>query len=170
LADVLPEPTVTLAGTDATAELLDKEMERSSLDGAGPFRITVPVEEVPPVGPGGLSVRSLMAGPRSDNATPGLDPAIEIVTEVVLTTCLVVTVTVTVDAPAGTGTLHGAGFPASAGLLLERVTLVPEGAGPFRVTVQRTGSPPTTMALSHASDEAEALVTDTQTSSDTKVK
>ena len=49
VAVVAPAATVTLAGTCAAAVLL---LDRATTDppvGAGPFNVTVPVDEVPPI-------------------------------------------------------------------------------------------------------------------------
>src|SRR5437879_7294055 len=51
---VAPAATVTLAGTVAAEALLERET-RAPLPGAGPLRVTVPVEEDPPVILVGLS-------------------------------------------------------------------------------------------------------------------
>ena len=52
-ADVDPAATVTLAGTVVEGSLL-VNVTRALLDGAGPFSVTVPVEEAPPVTVDGL--------------------------------------------------------------------------------------------------------------------
>ena len=54
VAVVLPAATVTLAGTVAEVLLLDKETEMPPV-GAAAFRVTVPVEGLPPVTEVGLS-------------------------------------------------------------------------------------------------------------------
>ena len=48
--------TVTLAGTCAAAELLLDRVTTAPPAGAGPFRVTVPVEVLPPIVEVGLSV------------------------------------------------------------------------------------------------------------------
>ena len=53
-AVVLPAATVTLAGTVAEGLVLDNATVMPSI-GAGVFRVTVPVEELPPVTEAGLS-------------------------------------------------------------------------------------------------------------------
>jgi hypothetical protein len=53
--------TVTLDGTCAAEVLLLERLTTAPLAGAGPFRVTVPVEEVPPITELGLSVTVLRA-------------------------------------------------------------------------------------------------------------
>jgi hypothetical protein len=56
LALLAPAGTVTLAGTAATPVLLLERETTAPPAGAGPLRVTVPVEDVPPVTLVGLSV------------------------------------------------------------------------------------------------------------------
>jgi len=58
---VAPAATVTLAGSVAAEALLERET-RAPLPGAGPLRVTVPVEEDPPVTLVGLSVTEESVG------------------------------------------------------------------------------------------------------------
>lgn len=51
--------TVTLVGTRAAAVLLLERVTTAPPDGAGPLRVTVPVEEVPPITEVGLTVTAL---------------------------------------------------------------------------------------------------------------
>jgi len=51
--------TVTLAGTCAAAVLLLDRVTTAPPAGAGPFSVTVPVEEVPPITEVGLRVTEL---------------------------------------------------------------------------------------------------------------
>ena len=53
--------TVTLAGTCAAAVLLLDSVTTAPPAGAGPFKVTVPVEEVPPITEVGLRVTELSA-------------------------------------------------------------------------------------------------------------
>jgi hypothetical protein len=55
VAVVAPDATVTLAGTVAAALLLESDTAAPPL-GAAPLRVTVPVDEVPPVTDAGLRV------------------------------------------------------------------------------------------------------------------
>ena len=54
VAVVAPAATVTLAGTLAAAVLPLDRVTTAPFAGAGPFRVTVPVEEVPPITEAGL--------------------------------------------------------------------------------------------------------------------
>ena len=54
VAMVAPARTVTLAGTVAAAVLLLERVTDAPPVGAGPLRVTVPVEELPPVTLAGL--------------------------------------------------------------------------------------------------------------------
>jgi hypothetical protein len=59
VAVVAPEPTVTLTGTVATEALLLLIVTTAPLPGAGPFSVTVPVDELPPRTDVGLNVTEL---------------------------------------------------------------------------------------------------------------
>jgi len=61
VADVAPAGTVTEAGTCASADELASDTTNPPA-GAGPVRVTVPVEEVPPVTVVGLSDSELRTG------------------------------------------------------------------------------------------------------------
>lgn len=67
-AVLVPYPTVTLAGTVAADELLERFTATPPL-GADPLRVTVPVEEDPPVTLVGLSVTDESVG---DPGPPGV--------------------------------------------------------------------------------------------------
>ena len=56
VADVIPAATVTELGTVAIEVLLLERLTEIPFDGAGPFRVTVPVEGVPPLTVEGLRV------------------------------------------------------------------------------------------------------------------
>lgn len=56
-----PAATVTLAGTVAYALLLDSPTTAPAV-GAGPFRVAVPMVELPPLTVDGLMVRELSEG------------------------------------------------------------------------------------------------------------
>ena len=62
VALVLPEGTVTLEGTVATAVLALERVTTTPADGAGPESITVPVDGVSPFTVVGLRVRELTTG------------------------------------------------------------------------------------------------------------
>ena len=57
-----PAATVTLAGTRATVVLLLESTTCAPPVGAGPLRVTVPVEEFPPTKLAGFSVRDVGVG------------------------------------------------------------------------------------------------------------
>jgi hypothetical protein len=59
VAVVAPAATVTLAGTCAAAVLLLDRVTAAPPAGAAPFKVTVPVEEVPPITEVGLKVTEL---------------------------------------------------------------------------------------------------------------
>jgi len=61
VAEVAPAATVTLAGTCEAAVLLLKSVTTAPLDGAGPVRVTVPVDDVAPTTEVGLSVTEASA-------------------------------------------------------------------------------------------------------------
>jgi hypothetical protein len=113
-------------------------------EGAGPFRVTVPVDVPPPITVLGLRIK--------DARVPGLMVRVaervvlyvaDTVTDVALATAVVVTVKVLVVVPAATVILAGS---AAAELLSDRVTVIPpEGAAPFRDTVPVEELPPTTL-------------------------
>ncbi len=63
VAVVAPAATVTLAGTVATAVLLLVSVTTAPPEGAALLRVTVPVEEVPPVTVAGLRLRDDMEAP-----------------------------------------------------------------------------------------------------------
>jgi hypothetical protein len=62
VALVAPAATVTLAGTWAADVLLLVRVTTAPPDGAGPVKVTVPVDEVPPFTELGLSVTVLSPG------------------------------------------------------------------------------------------------------------
>jgi hypothetical protein len=136
--------TVTLAGTCAAAALLLERVTTTPPAGARPFRVTVPVEEVPPITTLGVRVTELNAAAKTFNVAAFVEPYVpEIANAVLAATALVITVKVVVVAPAATVT--PAGTSATAVLLLDRVTTAPPaGAGLLSVTVPVEEVPPRT--------------------------
>ena len=61
VAVVLPAGTVTLASTVATDVLLLVRVTTAPPDGAGPVKVTVPVDEVPPFTEAGLRLTEVSA-------------------------------------------------------------------------------------------------------------
>ena len=143
VAVVLPAGTVTLEGSCA-AELLSESDTTIPPEGAGPVRVTVPIDELPPVTDVGLTVTALSAAGLIVKVACTVFPlkVADSVDVVVVVTTLVVTVKVAVVEPANTVTLPGVW---AAELLSDRVTTTPpEGAGPFSVTVPVDETPPAT--------------------------
>jgi len=137
-AVVAPAGTVTLAGTATTAVLLLDTVTTAPTAGAAALSVIVPVDVPPPrtlvgwrlsdvsVGVPGVTVSC------ADWVTPPLVP--EIVTVVAVVTALVATANVAVVPPAATVTPPGT--VATAGLLLDRVTVTPPlGAAEDSMTV-----------------------------------
>lgn len=154
-----PVATVTLAGTCTAAVLLLVSEIVAPPVGAAPLRVTVPVDEFPPVTLVGFSVTD-----DNDTEAPGftvsvalLEPLLYvpvIVTLVTLATELVVTVNVAVVDPAATLTLIGT--CAAVVLLLVRETLAPPvGAAPLSVTVPVDELPPVTLVGLSVTDDNE---------------
>jgi hypothetical protein len=157
VAVVAPLATVTLDGTAATAVLVLESATTAPPLGAGPLRLTVPVEGVPPVTLEGLrpSEESVTGGGITVSDAVRVAPPYdaEMVTDVVVDTTLVLTVKVAVVAPLATVTLDGT--EATAVLLLESdTTAPPPGAGALRVTQPVEGVPPTTLAGLRLSEES----------------
>ena len=147
VAVLAPEATVTLTGTAATEVLLLLIVTRPPPAGAGPFSVTVPVDELPPRTDVGFNVTALsVAGTGVTVNEPVLvlfAYDAEMLMELLLATGEVVTVNVTVLAFAGTIMLTGT-VAIELSLLLSATKAPDEGAGPFRVTVPLDELPPTT--------------------------
>jgi len=164
LALMEPAGTVTLDGTLATPLLLESAI-CAPPEGAGPLKVTVPVEDPmsgPPITLGGFSVSEASVGScggftvrEAVFVTPPKDA--EMVTEVDAATALVVTVNVAEVAPAGTVTLEGT--CATVVSLLDSETCAPlEGAAALKVTVPvEDCEPPTTVVGFNVSEERETV-------------
>ena len=117
VALVAPPATVTLAGTRAAAVLLLASVTCAPPAGAGPLRVTVPVDGLAPVTLVGLSASEVGTGGKtvSDPVRVPLPYDAEIVAAVETPTALVVTVKVALVPPPTTVTLAGT---IAAGLVL----------------------------------------------------
>ena len=157
---VLPAGTVTLAGTVAAEVLPLVSVTTVPPVGAAPFKVTVPVEDVPEVTDVGFNVTD-------DTETGGVtvstalwllpEAAAVIVTAVDVATVRVVTVKVVLVLPAGTVTL--AGTVAAEVLPLVSVTTVPPvGAAPFKVTVPVEDVPEVTDVGFNVTDDTAGVV------------
>jgi len=141
-ADVAPAGTITLAGTVADeSELL--KLTITPLEGANPFRYTVPVAGIPPITAAEDSARDVNPNGLTVKTAGFVRPAYaaEIVTLVWAATLVVAISNFAEVAPAGTVTLFGT---VADELELLKLTTTPlDGAGPFRYTLPVDGIPPT---------------------------
>jgi hypothetical protein len=157
---VLPEGTVTLAGTVATEVLPLVSVTTVPPVGAAPLNVTVPVEDVPEVTDVGLNVTDdTETGGATVSTALWLLPeaAAVMVTAVDVATVRVVTVKVVLVLPAGTVTL--AGTVAAAVLPLVSVTTVPPvGAAPLNVTVPVEVAPEVTDVGLNVTDDTVGMV------------
>jgi hypothetical protein len=143
VAEVAPAATVTLDGTTAL-ELLEVKLTTSPPVGAGPLKVNVPVDELPPwsevgervnpVRPGGVMVRVVFTD---------VEPSVAVMVAVAdVATTEVVIVNVPVEAPAAMVTVDGT--TALELLEVKFTTVPPAGAALFKVTVPVEGVPPST--------------------------
>ena len=142
-ADLAPVGTKTLAGGTALV-LLDMSVTVTPVDDAGPFSVTVPVDDVPPVTAVGENVMLLgTAEVTVSSAVTDVFPTVAVtVAGVLAETATVATVNVADIAPPGTVTLPGG---EAAGLLDDRLTInPPPGAGPLKTMVPVELDPPIT--------------------------
>ena len=129
------------------------------LEPAGPVRVIVPVELVPPFTDVGLSVKALsVAASTVRVAVFEVAPVwAVIVTDVLAETAIVLTAKVAVVEPAATVTVAGT---VAAALPLVSVTVVPPGpAAPLRVTVPVEELPPVTVVGAKDKDRTVAGLT-----------
>lgn len=141
IAEVEPAAIVTLEGTVAL-ELLEDRMTTVPPEGAWPFKVTVPVDELPPSTDAGdtltaATVSGLICNAAVKDVLP--DVAVRVAVAAVETD-VVVTVNVVDDEPYGTVTLDGT--VAFEFLEFNVNVTPPEGAGDERVTVAVEGVPP----------------------------
>ena len=163
VALLAPAATVTLAGTLAAVVLLLESVTVAPPAGAAPLKVTVPVEEFPPVTLVGFSESEERVGGGGGAAVTVSEADLlaplnvaEMETVVDTATALVLTVNVALVAPAATVTLDGT--LATVVLLLESVTTAPpDGAAPLSVTVPVEEFPPGTLV---GFTETEERVTD----------
>jgi len=136
---VAPAGTVTLAGTVATAVLLLESVTAAPPDGAADVRVTVPVDEAPPVTLAGLRLSAETDGPVANGFTVNVADFVTPAPD-----ALIVTVVGTVGfdvvmkkppPPANCGTVTNGGTLATDGLLLESMIWTSPFAGEARVTV-----------------------------------
>ena len=149
--------TVTLAGICA-AELLSERLTVTPPVGAGPVRVTVPVEELPPTTVVGFRVRPESAGGVTVSEAVRVVPlyVADIVTVVELEVGALVTEKLAVLAFAATVTLAGV---AVTELLSERFTTIPPaGAAAFRVTVPVDEFPPAMLVGLMLTDASHGLI------------
>jgi len=144
VAEVVPGATETDAGNIAVA-LLEVKFISVPPEGAGPFNVNVPVEEVPPTTTEGDNVRLVNAAGVTVSVvvTDELPRVAVIVAGVEDATAVVVTVNVAVVAPPATVTVTGG---VALVLLDDRLTTEPPvGAACFKVTVPEEEVPPMTV-------------------------
>lgn len=145
VAKFWPAATLMVAGTVAAVWLLEIETTMPA-EPAGPLRVTVPVDELPPWTLAGLSVSDDREGALMVNVADAEEPdnvALIVVVAASLTG-VVVTVTVPELCPAAIVTLDGT---IAAELEELKATVIPPGpAGPLSCTVAFDEDPPTTAA------------------------
>ena len=141
VAEVEPAGTTTDAGTTALARF-DVRVTTAPPAGAGPVKVTVPVEVAPPATLVGdtLIVDSFEAA-TSRVLVFVVEPNVAEMVTVSFDACaLVAILNVAVVLPAGTVTV--AGSVTSEALELRAMMAPPEGATPVSVTVPTEGEPP----------------------------
>lgn len=144
VAVVIFAPTVTLTGTCAAPALLLDNATTAPPDGAGPLRVTVPVDELPPSTEAGFMEIETGWGALTVRMAVCVVPSVaEMSADVFVATGLVTIAKLAVVWPATMVAV--AGTCAAAVLLLERVSVTPPGgAGALIVTVPVEELPPIT--------------------------
>ena len=158
IALVNPAGTVTLDGTVASEGLLLESATVTPPAGAGPLRVTVPVEEPPPVVLDGFSAsEERTAGSTVIVAVWAAPPnTAETVDVVAAATGLVLTAKVALVVPSGIVT--DAGTVTDGSLLDKEITAPPVGAGPLSVIVPVDELPPVTSAGLKPTEDRETII------------
>jgi hypothetical protein len=138
--------TITLEGTLAAAGSLLVSETTSPPLGAGPSRLTVASDALPPTTVAGFSPSPVRLAGRTSRTADWVTPPsdAEIVTCWAAVIGDVDTTNEALDEPAGTLTLGGTAATAGS-LLLSAIASPPLGAGPLSVTVASAVLPPTTV-------------------------
>ena len=158
VALVNPGDTVTLDGTVATEVLLLESATATPPAGAGPLRVTVPVDDVPPVALDGFNVSEVRTGGSTVIEAVCVTPlkTAEMIAVVADATGLVVTLNDVLVVPSGMVAVAGSVTDGS--LLDKETTAPPVGAGPFIVTVPVEELPPVTSVGPRVTEESAALL------------
>ncbi len=159
VAVVAPARTVTDVGTVATLVALELRVTTVPPVGAGPPRVTVPVDVVDEAIEDGLKVRPVTtAGLTVRVAVTVTAPAFAVITaDVAVPTAVVVAEKVPLVEPAATVTVPGTVVEASPDVSV--TAKPPVGAAPLRVTVPVEEVPPVTAVGATATAESTAGVT-----------
>jgi len=160
VADLEPAAMVTLAGT-VTPVILDASFTTIPPVGAIPFRVTVPVADVPPTTEFGETVTPVsVGGAMARVAVFDVPLAVAVIVGLLAAvTAIVVMLKVALDVPDATVIEPGT---VALELLDESATVIPpDGAGPFNVIVPTELLPPTTEAGFNPSDAIAGGLSDT---------
>jgi hypothetical protein len=142
---VCPAGMTMLAGTVATAEL-DVNATSYPPTGAGPFRVTVPTDPIPPFTDVGVSDTLTGLGASTRIVVIALCDAVDALTITVERSGVGTDVTCTLADVCPSATVTVAGTGNTVALSVDKFTTVPPvGAGPSRVTESVTVSPPMTV-------------------------
>jgi hypothetical protein len=140
---VLPAAMVTVVGRLTSTELAERSTDTPPL-GAGDVRVTVAVNDDPPITLVGLTLTEATPSCRTVNEAEALVLSHEaaMVTAVSEFTAVVLMVTVVPPPPSGMVTVFGT--VAHEALLARATTVPPLGAGPVNMIVALAGTPPVT--------------------------